>query len=227
MTIDNEFLSTSKERETIYSFLKIALEKPLTGETLKVWKDNFSADFIEVLTSSNEELAHFFDDLKANDFVLIEQDEKEAYLATFNVLNQTGKVPAPPWESVYVTRDQSMFGEPVFQIRKKLADFGLQFADENKEPEDHIAIELEFMCYLIRYTVAAIEKADEDHYEKGLYTQYWLHKEHLNHWIHLFTNDILSSKTSSFYKGVAKLLQSFVEEDFEYIKSLKEGFENE
>lgn len=225
--IDKELVQTSHERHTIYSFLKIALEKPLTSETLKNWKVNFTSEFIDILTDGNEELAQFFKDLKSNDLTALERQEKDAYLATFNLLNKTGKIPAPPWESVYVTKDQSMFGDPVFQIRRKLAEFGLQFVDENKEPEDHIAFELEFMCYLINYTIASLEEGNEDEYLKGLYSQYWLHKEHLHHWIQPFTNDIQSSDTSLFYIGISKLLQLFVEEDFEYIKFIKEGLENE
>lgn len=227
MVIDKELIQTSNERYTIYSFLKTALEKPLTNEILKNWKVNFTTEFIDILTDGNEELSQFFRDLKTMDLTELEQQEKDKYLATFNLLNKTGKIPAPPWESVYVTKDQSMFGEPVFQIRRKLAEFGLQFIDENKEPEDHIAFELEFMCYLINYTIVSLEEGNEDEYLKGFYSQYWLHKEHLNQWILPFTNDIQSSETSLFYKGIAKLLLMFVEEDFEYIKFFKEGLENE
>lgn len=227
MVLDNEILSTSQERITIYSFLKFALEKPLTTETLKLWKENFSSDFIEVLTYENCDLQAFFEDLKKNDLDSMKEQEKEAFLATFNIFNEEGKIPAPPWESVYVTRDRSMFGNPVFQMRKKLAEFDLQFIDVNKEPDDHIAIELEFMCYLINDTLEALKTDDEARFLKGLYTQYWLHKEHFMRWVQSFTKDIQSSDSSSFYNGVAELLRSFIAEDYEYIKSIKEGLENE
>ncbi len=227
MVVDKEFFSISKERETLYSFLKIALEEPLTGDTLKLWKENFSSEFIDVLTEDNEFLHKFFETLKRDDLSSIEQQERDAYFATFTMINTNGITPAPPWESVYVTKDHSMFGDPVFQIRRKLDQFGLKFLKENIEPEDHISIEIEFLIFLINYTNKALEAGNKTEYEEGIYTQYWLLKEHLNRWIQPFAENILSSTTTSFYKGVAKLLYIFVNEDYEYMKSLKEGLENE
>ena len=227
VVLDNKLMSISKEREAIYSFLRVSLQCPLTKEILQHWKAHFSSEFKKVLSEENEDLRSFFESLANKDLDEIVEEEKEAYLATFYIFNEEGKVPAPPWESVYVTRDKSLFGEPVFQIRKKLADFDLQFIHENTDPDDHIAIELEFMTYLINYTLSAKEEGRENDYAKGVYTQYWLMKEHLNRWIRLFTHDIHSSNTSDFYKGIAILLSIFVEEDFEYIKSLKEDLDNQ
>lgn len=227
MIVDKDLFSISKEREILYSFLKITFQSPLTSETLQLWKENFSAEFIDVLSDDNQYLRSFFENLHRKELDSIVEEEKQAYLATFYIFNKEGKVPAPPWESVYMTNDRSLFGEPAFQIRKKLAEFDLQFIHENTDPDDHIAIELDFMNYLIHYTFSAKEEGREEDYVKGVYTQYWLMKEHLNKWISPFTKDILSSNTSDFYKGIATLLSLFVEEDFEYIKSLKEDLDNE
>nr|WP_275411170.1 molecular chaperone TorD family protein [Bacillus sp. B15-48] len=172
-------------------------------------------------------MADFFEEMKTKDLEALAIREKEAYLATFNVLNETGRIPAPPWESVYTTNDQSMFGDSVYQIRRQLEGFGLEFINKNSEPEDHIAIELEFMMYLNRYTLTALQDENEGNYAKGIYTQYWLHKDHFHRWIHSFTKNIVSANTTSFYKGIAQLLRSFVDEDYEYIKSIKEGLDNE
>lgn len=226
-TKESKSIFISKEREVMYTFLRVSLQSPLTTEILQHWKDNLSFEFKTILSGGNEYLSSFFESLDRTKLESIVEKEKEAYLATFYIFNEQGKVPAPPWESAYVTSDKSLFGEPVFQIRKKLADFGLQYIHENTDPDDHIAIELEFMNYLINYTLSAKEECRDEDYEKGVYTQYWLMKEHLNRWVSPFTKDILTSNTSEFYKGVALLLSLFVEEDFEYIKTLKEDLDNE
>ena len=135
-----KMISISKERETIYSFLRVSLQCPLTKEILLHWKEHFPSEFKNVLTEGNENLQHFFGKLHEKNLDSIVEEEKEVYLATFYIFNEEGKIPAPPWESAYTTRDRSLFGEPVFQIRKKLADFGLQFIHENTDPDDHIAI---------------------------------------------------------------------------------------
>lgn len=224
---ESELIAISKEREAIYSFLRVSFQCPLTTEMIKHWTECFSLEFKAVLTDGNEELRSFFESLDKKTLELIVEEEREAYLATFYIFNEEGKVPAPPWESAYITRDKSLFGEPAFQIRDKLAEFGLQYIHENTDPDDHIAIELEFMNYLINYTLSAKEDGREEEYAKGVYTQYWLMKEHLNRWITPFSKDILSSNTSAFYKGIALLLRLFIEEDFEYLKTIKEELDNE
>lgn len=225
--IDIDITSLSAKRESIYTFLRIALNEPLSMETLSHWKESLSLEFLNVLTDDNENLQAFFYELKNKEIADIFDREKEAYLATFDIMNKDGRVAAPPWESVYVTQDQALFGEPVLQIRKKLTQFGMKFIKENKEPEDHISIELEFMSFLINYTSQALKSQNEYDYERGVYNQYWLLKEHLNRWIELFAQNVHSSDTTPFYKGIAELLCLFVAEDFEYIKSLKEELENE
>lgn len=225
--IDIDITSISAKRESIYTFLRIAFSEPLSMETLTHWKENLPSEFLNVLTDDNENLQAFFYELKNKEIADIFDREKEAYLATFDIMNKNGKVPAPPWESVYVTQDQALFGEPVLQIRKKLSEFGLKFVKENREPEDHISIELELMSFLINYTSESLKSNNEYEYERGIYNQYWLFKEHLSRWIERFAQDVHSSDTTPFYKGIAELLCLFVEEDFEYIKSLKEELENE
>ncbi|MFO1446426.1 molecular chaperone TorD family protein [Bacillus sp. Bva_UNVM-123] len=227
IVMDKEISLNSKDRETIYSFLKIVFDKPLATETLQLWKENFSSEFIEVLTEDNKDLQDFFTDLKRTDLHFIEQREREVYLATFNIFNEAGKIPAPPWESVYVTKDQSLFGENVFQLREKLHQFGLQYKDENLDPEDHISVQLEFMSYLINYTGNAFEERNENDFARGIIHQYWLLNNHLMQWVRPFTTDIISSTTSTLYRGSAKLLLNFIIEEYEYMKDLKEVLENE
>lgn len=225
--IEQEYYSTLGERETIYTFLKVVFEAPLTMETLKHWKENFSSEFIDILTLENEELSQSFEDLKTKDLEFFEAREKDAYLATFNLFNDSGKIPAPPWESVYVTEDRTMFGAPVFQMRRQWENFGVKIVNKHKEPDDHIAMELKFMCFLIDFTREAQRLKNKENYLRGIYMQYFLHKNHFSRWIKPFSRDILSSGTSSFYQGIAKLLQLFMEEDFEYITTIKEGLDHE
>ena len=80
---------------------------------------------------------------------------------------------------------------------------------------------------MINHTSDAAKSNNKFEFERGIYNQYWLLKEHLTKWIDPFAKDIHSSETTTFYKGIAELLALFVAEDFEYIKSLKEELENE
>lgn len=227
ISITNEQTSYSRQRIAIYDFLIVALKEPLSQDTLQTLENEISPEFKVILTEGNQDLQQFFKELNNKNITEVAQREKEVFHSIFNVLNESGKIPAPPWESVYVTRDKSMFGDPVFQLREKLHEFGLQYKNENKEPEDHISIELEFMSFLVEYSMNAFEARNEDNFLKGVFNQYWLLDNHLIQWIHPFTKDILSSSNSSFYNGIATLLVNFLEEEMEYIRDLKEDLNND
>nr|WP_239094048.1 molecular chaperone TorD family protein [Bacillus sp. B15-48] len=138
-----------------------------------------------------------------------------------------GVIPAPPWESVYRSRERLLFGEQTLKLREKLRSFDLHFEGDGHEPEDHIATELEFMGYLIQTTINAIISQDEEQFLKAIQTQFSLLEEHLLKWVPPFVEDILSSTPSSLYKGSALFLQDLIHEDYQYMNQLKEVLDYE
>lgn len=211
-----------EQRIMYYEFLKTVFQSPLTESALKIWKDNFTPEIRNNLSAGNDDLLAFFSEIDGINLMQIVDRENSEYNRLFNILNDESRVLAPPWESVYVTNDGTMFGKPVFQIREKLHEFNLQFKHENKEPEDHIATELEFMAYLIAYSLRAFKEKNESDFLKGIYNQYWLVNNHLLQFINEFKNKIISNTESTLYKGAAELLVTFIKDEHKYLQELKE-----
>lgn len=59
-----------------------------------------------------------------------------------------GKLPAPPYESVYASQGRSVMQEKTIEVRKKYLEAGLLPTMLYKIPDDHVATEFEFMYYL-------------------------------------------------------------------------------
>lgn len=51
----------------------------------------------------------------------------------------------PPWESVYFNKERMIFQEQTLEVRTWYRDYGMQIAQFNHEPEDHIGLELDFV----------------------------------------------------------------------------------
>ena len=64
-----------------------------------------------------------------------------------------GHVLAPPWESVYRSRERLLFDQATLDVRQAYARFGLQAPRLNHEPDDHLGLELAFMFHLCRLGV--------------------------------------------------------------------------
>lgn len=218
--MESELVQIMEERNFQYQFLHTVFSEPLNMDLLNEWKNQFPLNPFE----SQEYLNAFLEELTSGQVDKIEAKEKESFLQLFFGPEH---IPAPPWESVYRTRERILFGEPTLQIRKKLRDFNLYYQNEHKEPEDHISIELEFMNYLIDKSIKSIKEGDEEEFSRALDYQYLLLNDHLINWIESFAEDILSSTNSSLYRGSAIFLKDFIKQDYQYMSEIKEVISHE
>lgn len=121
--------------------------------------------------------------------------------------------PKHPSESVYLSKEQSMYQEPRDRVLANYWNAGVSKTKEFTEPEDHVAIELQFMEYLCRRTVEALKKGGRDEVVRNLEIQKEFVNDHLARWVPALTKDILASAEVDFYKGVAEITDAFVRLD--------------
>lgn len=112
----------------------------------------------------------------------------------------------PLFESVY--KEGKLFQESTFQIARLYDEAGLRPGSEFKLPPDHIALELEFMSYLIYQEMEAIKNGNSDKEQMALRLQEETLSKHLNH-LGLSVADRLSQHAKSpFYQGMGDMLRT-------------------
>jgi len=203
-----------RQRKLQYDFLSRVFREPLSHEFLKEWKELIHHE-IEL----SEQLEPFFHEMNHSELNEIAEKEKQHFLTLFFGPEH---ILAPPWESVHRSEDGLLFGEATLKMREKLRSFDLVFEGGYKELEDHISIELEFMGYLISKTIDLIEKNEVDELIDILHDQYSFLDEHLTKWIGHFTNRIQLNTSSSLYRGAARFLNTLIQQDYQYLKEIKE-----
>ena len=115
------------------------------------------------------------------------------------------KVPAPVWESVYFSEKRLMFQEQTLQIREWYARFGLQAERINKEPDDHIGLEMLFIAHLASLALQAFEQNDETKLNEILQAQREFLSEHLLRWGPVWAKLVKQHAATDFYRGIAHL----------------------
>lgn len=118
-----------------------------------------------------------------------------------------------PYESYYLTG--RLLDRPLAVIRDFLKEIGIEKQEEYAEPEDFLAFELEIMRRLIQRQRSA---PDPDGEVRWLNFQAAFLKQHLLVWGPAAARDLAGAKTAFFYRGVAKLLQGFLELELELFK---------
>ena len=123
----------------------------------------------------------------------------------------TGKHPAHPYESVHTSEDGIIMREAWTDVLKTYGEFGLRKTDNYTQPEDHIAIELEFMSYLCLEMQKAIDMEDSKSINRLIKIQRNFIKKHLVLWVPGFCSDIVKGSAKyNFYGAVSRIVKSFI-----------------
>lgn len=131
-----------------------------------------------------------------------------------------GHVPCPPWESVYVSYEKIIFDENTLAVRQFYRDWNVSIEKLNKEPDDHVGFELQFMGILSERAVTALKKGDIKDVERSLNAQKQFLEGHLLCWIETFCKKVLENTTSLFYKGLAQFTLEFLMTDKDILEDL-------
>ena len=118
-----------------------------------------------------------------------------------------GRGEVVPYGSWYLTG--FMMERPLAQLRQDLKRFGLERAEETKEPEDHAGALCETMSLLIESP-----KAISPHVQKGFFD------DHVSPWMGKFFEDLQKAEAANFYSAVGALGEQFIAVDRQYLDML-------
>jgi len=194
----------------------------------KIFKEEVDRDFWENLRNANIEMDDF--ELIKNIKELINYVENakidkkmiEELAADYaSLFLGIGNHPAHPYESVYLSREKIAMREPWCEVMNIYCQEGLAKKDSVKEPEDHIAYELEFMAHICQKVVEQVERSDNKEVTRLLKTQKDFLENHLLLWLPTFCDDVVNgSRKLEFYKLIAVILERFIFLDSQYLKRL-------
>lgn len=127
---------------------------------------------------------------------------------------------APPYGSVYLERERKVMGDSTLDARNRYREAGLAFSGEVREAPDHIALELEFMYYLIFREIVSIKESDLTSAMGCLVKQKGFLAEHLGVWVAEFAERVEENASTGFYRNLATATNEFVQRDFEGISEV-------
>ncbi|MCG9703250.1 molecular chaperone [Vibrio natriegens] len=116
-----------------------------------------------------------------------------------------GEMPCPPWGSVYLDKDNMVFGESTSDYRVFLRLHGLEIESEVREPEDQFGLMLFVLGQLL----------ETGHSDAGM----MLITEHLMPWGGRYLGLLSNNSVSEFYAilgQVTQVLFDVLQSEFEY-----------
>jgi putative dimethyl sulfoxide reductase chaperone len=117
---------------------------------------------------------------------------------------------AQPYGSVWLSGEKTLMHDSTLALEALYADAGFELDDDFRELPDHIAAELEFL-YLLDFRIdAARRSADVEALATFTRLRERLLAEHLARWVPLFTDAVMTTAQSAFYRELAALTHQFV-----------------
>lgn len=163
-------------------------------ENLATLLENFSSEATDHARKMSSSLAGMEETVLAVDYSAL-------FLGPF-------ELQAPPYGSVYLEKKREVMGKTTMEVLRLYQQAGLQV--EEKEPADHIAIELEFMAFIHGREASALrnEATEEASRNKDLRQEFFIRC--LKPWIADFSAAIRGGSDNPFYISLADCLGCFI-----------------
>lgn len=120
---------------------------------------------------------------------------------------------APPWESVYLSKERLLFQESTLEVRRRYLKYNFIPAEYPHVADDHISIELDFMAKLAALIENAYSKKEVEKLLDVLAASKEFLQKHLLVWLPLYLQDLQKAKTQYLYYDLAFLLVEFINAD--------------
>jgi putative dimethyl sulfoxide reductase chaperone len=120
------------------------------------------------------------------------------------------EIKAPPYGSLYLDGESRVMGDSTMDVIRFYEDAGLSGSENCRDLPDHIAVELEFMSYLVFKETEALVKSDFVTALDMVTKQERFLDGYLRRWIVPFCEKIKESSDNGFYAALADCVSSFV-----------------
>lgn len=115
-----------------------------------------------------------------------------------------------PYASWHISDPRQLMTDETVEVRQRYLDAGMAVRELYSIPDDHVAIELEFLSYLTAEMIAAHAVGNSTRIDELQKMQDDFVTEHMQKWIPDFVDSIDKSDAHPFYKGAALLLEEVI-----------------
>ena len=135
---------------------------------------------------------------------LKDEDLKELEYDFNRLFVGPNKLEASPYESSYLNADNALMQRETMSVREFYKLVGLEVANRNVDPDDRLALELEFICYLL-------ETSFDNQDCIVLYQQFL--RKHLFKWIISHTELVRKKTSNTIILGISSILEGIILEE--------------
>ena len=204
-------------RSYIYRFIAYGFRRPIVNKT-DLKSENMDLPWVEIAEvlpfKNKEELIRRLKELAKKIYQATFADRVRQYEDCFGY---TASGPVPCYELEYGEEHTHREPQQLSDISSFYNAFGLKIKEDNFERVDHIAVECEFMHYLLFKEVYALSNADMENAAICHEASTRFLREHLGRWSPSFSVKLSRHAQQGFLKDLAEFTFSYIVHDCEWL----------
>ncbi len=213
-----------QSRASTYNFLSHMYRQEVSPSFLSELVEQLASGVVEQAGSEGYRLlGDYAQRIREADLQEVATDLGAEYI---NLLLGVSASAVSPYESVYTSREHLLMQKARDAVVAEYRKEELTRISEFRHPEDHVAVELEFMSHLCRKAADALEEGDAEAALASLERQQGFLERHLLVWVPRFCQDLAGVARSDFYRGIAGITEEHLAHDGENIAELVAALEN-
>ena len=114
-----------------------------------------------------------------------------------------GRIPAPPYESVFRSEEHLMFEKEMLDVRKVYRGYSMGIQNKNSVPDDHAGFELQFAALLCLKIAESLKKNNLDDAAVIQNDLLRFMDAHLLKWLPDFFSRVKDSSSTGYFRGMA------------------------
>ncbi|MDR2400489.1 MAG: molecular chaperone TorD family protein [Deferribacteraceae bacterium] len=198
-------------RENYYRFLAELYKIEITPKMLESFEHLIHEPFADTAMREGYQLIkRYFDNNPFDPLTELAVDYARIFLGAGIAEKE---LISAPYESVYTSPERLIMQDARDKVLKIYRENGVDKVQGFDVPEDHLAIELEFMAYLCSETKKACEAGNLPEIDRLICIQKDFIKEHLLNWTPKLFYEVKQFSQTDFYRGVAEITESFLNTD--------------
>lgn len=132
-----------------------------------------------------------------------------------------GRPLAQPHESARVSREGLVFDEQTFEVRRAYAEFGFRAPNFNREPDDHIGLEIAFLANLAASYAERVSAGESGEPIRDAMRAFLFN--HLEQFAFDVVDDVRKHAKTAAYKAVAEFTLGFLRSVEIFVNDADEG----
>ncbi|MCE5169211.1 molecular chaperone TorD family protein [Paenibacillus profundus] len=213
---NDETVERLETRKAVYQLLADFLGEMPTLDVIMSWRNHQGLQEMSCASEGAKQLRLLLENLSINELYAVFSSLRDEYMRLFG---SSGQLPVTPCETMYRASEQMLPKSYAQVVRQTYAEFSLYFKKMNGEPDDHIAIELEFMAVLIEKMMNSVMTEERfDRYMNGQ-REFVLH--HLKRWAPRFGDDLKQHAEHPVYQAIGLLLKEFISKEVTWAEKTK------